>query len=58
MAVFLYDLLRTSRRGRVALFRTLYALALLAALYSVYARWFSRDKANMDALPPSAMAKT
>jgi ABC-type transport system involved in multi-copper enzyme maturation permease subunit len=57
MAVFFYDLLRTTRRGRVALFRTLYALALLAALYSVYARWFSRDKAAMDALPPSAMAR-
>src|SRR4051812_9475335 len=57
MAVFFYDLLRTTRRGRVALLRVIYALALLAALYSVYARWFSRDKANTDALPPSAMAK-
>jgi ABC-type transport system involved in multi-copper enzyme maturation permease subunit len=57
MAVFFYDLLRTSRRGHVALLRTVYALALLIALYSVYARWFSRDKAAMEALPPSAMAK-
>ena len=40
MDVFIYDLLRTTRRGRVALVRTVYALALLAALYSLYARWF------------------
>jgi ABC-type transport system involved in multi-copper enzyme maturation permease subunit len=57
MVVFFYDLLRTTRRGRATLLRTLYALALFAALYSVYARWSSRDKAAMGALPPSEMAK-
>jgi len=57
MAVFFYDLLRTTRRGRVALLRTLYALALLAALYGGYARWFPADKATMVARPTSEIAR-
>src|SRR5437763_12271411 len=40
MAVFFYDLLRTTRRGRVILLRTVYALALLVALGGVFLRWF------------------
>src|SRR5207248_3992660 len=56
MAVFFYDLLRTTRRGRVALIRSIYALALLAALYSVYAEWFPHVGPGWE-MPPSAMAK-
>src|SRR5262245_45872989 len=40
MAVFFYDLLRTTRRGRLMLVRTGYGLALLAALGLLFARWF------------------
>src|SRR5438045_3084167 len=40
MGVFLYDLIRATRRGRLALLRTAYALALLAALGGVYVNWF------------------
>jgi ABC-type transport system involved in multi-copper enzyme maturation permease subunit len=43
MAVFLFDLLRTTRRGRLALVRGLYGLALLAALGAVFLRWFGLD---------------
>src|SRR5262245_14617559 len=36
MVVFFYDLLRTTRRGRVVLLRIAYALTLLIALYSLH----------------------
>src|SRR5208283_3574479 len=35
-----YEILRTTRRGRYVLLRCLYAGALLATLYWVYASWF------------------
>src|SRR5262245_5910574 len=38
--VFWYDLIRVARRQRLALCRALDALALLAALYLLYVRWF------------------
>jgi len=41
MAVFFYDLLRTSRRGRVVLLRAAYALALLIALYGLHSQRFA-----------------
>src|SRR4051812_45719234 len=40
MTVFFLDLLRTARRGRPALLRALYALALLAALGGLFVRSF------------------
>src|SRR4029079_14412052 len=40
MGVFLYDLIRATRRGRLALLRAVYALIMLAALCGVYVRWF------------------
>src|SRR5262249_11370707 len=40
MEVFLFDLLRTTRRGRPAFLRGLYGLVLLAALGGVFLRWF------------------
>src|SRR5215213_268945 len=40
MFVFLYDLVRTTRRGRAAVLRTAYALALLVALGGLFSRWF------------------
>src|SRR4051812_37215347 len=40
MSVFRHDLVRTTRRGRAALLRTAYALALLAALGGLFVRWF------------------
>src|SRR5436305_10531815 len=40
MAVFFYDLLRTTRRGRIALLRIVYAAALLVALANLHAQWF------------------
>jgi ABC-type transport system involved in multi-copper enzyme maturation permease subunit len=39
MAVFFYDLLRTTRRGRVVLLRTIYALVLLIALHKLHQNW-------------------
>ena len=44
MEVFLFDLLRTTRRGRLVLVRGGYALALLAAVGNVFARWFGWDQ--------------
>jgi ABC-type transport system involved in multi-copper enzyme maturation permease subunit len=52
MAVFFYDLLRTTRRGRVALMRTAYGLALLVALGSVFLRWFPGRLTVADAFAP------
>jgi ABC-type transport system involved in multi-copper enzyme maturation permease subunit len=40
MCVFRFDLLRTTRRGRPAVLRVVYALVLLLALAALYARWF------------------
>jgi ABC-type transport system involved in multi-copper enzyme maturation permease subunit len=40
MSVFRYDLVRTTRRGRASLLRTVYALALLVALGGLFVRWF------------------
>lgn len=40
MTVFRYDLVRTTRRGRAAVLRAAYGLALLVALGGVFARWF------------------
>jgi ABC-type transport system involved in multi-copper enzyme maturation permease subunit len=40
MEVFLFDLLRTTRRGRLVLVRGGYALALLAAIGNVFVDWF------------------
>ncbi|HTK75507.1 MAG TPA: ABC transporter permease subunit [Gemmataceae bacterium] len=40
MAVFFYDLLRSTRKGRVVLLRTAYALVLLLAMYNLHRRWF------------------
>ena len=52
--VFWYDLVRVARRQRLALWRTLYASALLVAMYVMYASafpdaslfWGSRVKGN------------
>ena len=41
MAVFFYDLLRTTRSGRVVLLRTAYALVLLIALYRLHSDRFA-----------------
>ena len=41
MAVFFYDLLRTTRRGRVVLLRIAYALVLLIALYKLHSDRFA-----------------
>jgi ABC-type transport system involved in multi-copper enzyme maturation permease subunit len=57
MAVFFYDLLRTTRRGRLALLRSAYALILLVALYSLYAQWFPRGGPGAEKAPPSDLAK-
>ncbi len=52
MAVFFYDLLRGSRRGRLAALRAGYALALLIALASLFARRFPGALSlNPTALP-------
>jgi ABC-type transport system involved in multi-copper enzyme maturation permease subunit len=40
MGVFVHDLRRTTRRGRVALLRGAYGLTLLVALAGVYVSWF------------------
>jgi ABC-type transport system involved in multi-copper enzyme maturation permease subunit len=40
MSVFRYDLVRTTRRGRAAVLRTAYALALLVALGGAYVKCF------------------
>jgi ABC-type transport system involved in multi-copper enzyme maturation permease subunit len=40
MAVFFYELLRTTRRGRGIWLRVAYGLALLAALAGLFAHWF------------------
>ncbi len=42
------DLVRASRRGRIFLFRTVYALALLVVLYLLYRRWFGDDASPWD----------
>src|SRR5438876_4024584 len=63
MAVFFYDLLRTTRRGRVALLRIAYALVLLVALYSLHSRrfsdaaFYSRGQWSQRAVDATAMAK-
>jgi ABC-type transport system involved in multi-copper enzyme maturation permease subunit len=56
MAVFFYDLLRTSRRGRLALLRSCYALVMLAALATLHARWFS-DTPARGRIRPDATAE-
>jgi ABC-type transport system involved in multi-copper enzyme maturation permease subunit len=58
MAVFFYDLLRTTRRGRIALLRIVYAVALLVALANLHAHWFpAYSEARGDAVPIARMAK-
>src|SRR3954470_23033174 len=64
MIVFWYELLRTSRRGRPALVRGLYALALLSALGTVFVRWFGPGPLALDQvlaigprLPPRDLAR-
>ncbi|HEY1381141.1 MAG TPA: ABC transporter permease [Gemmataceae bacterium] len=62
MSVFRYDLVRTARRGRSALVRTAYALALLVALGGLFVRWFpgglAPDRLFADAtLAPGATGR-
>lgn len=57
MAVFFYDLLRSTRRGRVALLRSVYALVLFLALYSLYARWFPQGVPATGRVSASEMAR-
>jgi len=44
--VLLFDAVRTARRSRLALFRSLYALLLLFFLFIVYTSWFGHDLAS------------
>src|SRR5262245_33527447 len=57
MAVFFYDLLCTSRRGRVVLLRSVYAVALLVALYCLYLNWLPEGGSAARIVPPSVLAK-
>jgi ABC-type transport system involved in multi-copper enzyme maturation permease subunit len=53
MAVFFYDLLRTTRRGHAVVLRTAYALVLLAALGWSYVQWLPPDPSRP--VPPARM---
>jgi ABC-type transport system involved in multi-copper enzyme maturation permease subunit len=53
MAVFFYDLLRTTRRGRVVAMRTAYALLLLLALYNLHRKW-CEELVPLGALEPGS----
>src|SRR4051794_36694525 len=59
MGVFLYDLRRTPRRGRPALIRATYGLALLVALGGIYVSWTGpvRTMAATVDVRPAVMAR-